>query len=80
LDTLREVETLEAEALADHIPEIMAVLETSAREDTNITESFLLMARHLKEQYSSPQTFEQSQDTTRFNLSSKSVSGKYGCC
>lgn len=80
LETLREVETLEAEALADHIPEIMAVLETSAREDTNVTESFLFMARHLKEQYGSPQTFEHPQGNSGFKLNAKAVAGSYRCC
>lgn len=80
LETLREVETVEAEALADHIPEITDVLETSAREDTNVTESFLFMARHLKEQYGKPQPFDATQNDSAFKLNSSSVAGGYRCC
>ncbi|XP_046399339.1 ras-related protein Rab-43 [Ischnura elegans] len=48
LQTLREVEFAEAEAMCEYIPEIMAVMETSAKENTNIDEAFMCLATELK--------------------------------
>ena len=46
--SLREVEFSEAEALCDHSPEIIATLETSAKDSTNIDEAFFTLASELK--------------------------------
>lgn len=50
LETLREVEFAEAEAMCEYIPEILYVLETSARENTNVEHAFMCLATELKVQ------------------------------
>lgn len=47
----REVEVTEAEAIAEGYEEVITVLETSAKEDTNVTEAMLTLARKLKDQH-----------------------------
>lgn len=51
LDTLREVEFDEAEAMCPYMPEILFVLETSAKENSNIEDAFLCLATELKVRY-----------------------------
>uniref|UniRef100_T1JFW5 Ras-related protein Rab-43 n=1 Tax=Strigamia maritima TaxID=126957 RepID=T1JFW5_STRMM len=57
LETLREVENVEAQAMTERVPEIITTLETSAREDTNVSTAFTCMAKNLKQQYASTQNF-----------------------
>ena len=47
-DTLREVESSEAEQFCDIVPEIMSMLEVSAKDNTNIEDTFLQLAAELK--------------------------------
>jgi Ras-related protein Rab-43 len=42
------VELSEAQALREFIPEILFVMETSAKENTNIEDAFHTLARELK--------------------------------
>ncbi|KAI4467812.1 drab5-related [Holotrichia oblita] len=51
LDTLREVEFEEAEAMCQYMPEVLFVLEASAKENSNIEEAFLCLATELKASY-----------------------------
>lgn len=44
----REVEFSEAEAMCEFIPEILFVMETSAKENTNIEDAFICLAAELK--------------------------------
>lgn len=48
LETQREVEFVEAEALCEITPEIVFVLEASAKSNINIEEVFLFLATELK--------------------------------
>lgn len=48
LESLREVEFAEAEAMCEYIPEILYVLEASAKENTNIDDAFMCLATELK--------------------------------
>jgi Ras-related protein Rab-43 len=48
LESLREVEFAEAEAMCEYIPEILFVLEASAKENTNIDDAFICLATELK--------------------------------
>lgn len=48
LESLREVEFAEAEAMCEYIPEILFVLEASAKENTNIDDAFMCLATELK--------------------------------
>uniref|UniRef100_A0A1B6JZ11 Ras-related protein Rab-43 n=1 Tax=Homalodisca liturata TaxID=320908 RepID=A0A1B6JZ11_9HEMI len=51
LETLREVEFAEAEAMCEYIPEILYVMETSARENTNVEHAFMCLATELKRRH-----------------------------
>ena len=48
MESLREVERAEAVAMAEVIPEILLVLETSAKENTNVEQCFVELATELK--------------------------------
>ena len=45
---MREVEQVEALAMAELIPEIILVLESSAKDNTNVDQSFIELATELK--------------------------------
>lgn len=48
LETMREVEFAEAEALCENTSEVIFVLEASAKSNTNIEEAFVFLATELK--------------------------------
>lgn len=48
LENLREVEFEEAEAICQYMPEVLFVLEASAKENSNIEEAFMCLATELK--------------------------------
>jgi len=48
MESLREVEQVEALAMAELIPEIILVLESSAKDNTNVEQSFVELAKELK--------------------------------
>lgn len=48
LENLREVEKEEAQALCQYLPEVLQVVETSAKENTNIDSIFFYLASELK--------------------------------
>lgn len=48
LEDLREVEKAEAEALCEYLPEVVHVVETSAKDNTNIDSIFFYLASELK--------------------------------
>lgn len=43
-----QVEFAEAEAMCEYIPEILFVMETSAKENTNVDDAFICLATELK--------------------------------
>ncbi|XP_075160137.1 RAS oncogene family member Rab19 [Haematobia irritans] len=50
LDSEREVEFEEAQQMCQYIPEVLFVLETSAKENRNIDDAFVALATELKKQ------------------------------
>lgn len=50
MESLREVEQCEASALAELVPEIILVLESSAKDNTNVEQCFVELATELKVQ------------------------------
>lgn len=48
LEDLREVKKAEAEALCQYLPEVLHVVETSAKDNTNIDSIFFCLASELK--------------------------------
>ncbi|XP_059610046.1 ras-related protein Rab-43 [Phlebotomus argentipes] len=53
MESLREVEFSEAEAMCEFVPEILFVMETSAKENTNVEEAFMCLANELKRRHDS---------------------------
>uniref|UniRef100_A0A0K8TSC2 Ras-related protein Rab-43 n=1 Tax=Tabanus bromius TaxID=304241 RepID=A0A0K8TSC2_TABBR len=47
----REVEFSEAEAMCEYIPEILFVMETSAKANTNVEDAFICLAAELKRRH-----------------------------
>lgn len=65
LENEREVELSEAEEMRDYVPEIMYVLETSAKENKNIDDIFFSLAAELKkrhDQMSSVQNVDEEEE------------------
>lgn len=48
METLREVEFEEAEALCQTVPGILTVMEVSAKDNTNVDDTFVQLATELK--------------------------------
>ncbi|XP_042242194.1 ras-related protein Rab-43-like isoform X2 [Homarus americanus] len=53
METLREVEFEEAEAMCETVPEIMTVMEVSAKDNTNVDDTFFHLASELKNRHDS---------------------------
>ena len=90
MEEAREVELAEAEAISESYEEVISVLETSAKEDTNVTEAMLTLAKKLKDQHgsASESRLTASGDRTGgtamksggFRLDGNSVGGKRNSC
>jgi Ras-related protein Rab-43 len=48
MESLREVEFVEAEAICEYLPEVLYVMETSAKDNKGVDEAFTLLATELK--------------------------------
>lgn len=48
LESEREVDFNEAEEMGEYVPEIHYVMETSAKDSTNVEEAFFCLANELK--------------------------------
>lgn len=48
MESLREVEFVEAEAMCEYLPEVLYVMETSAKDNSGIEEAFMCLATELK--------------------------------
>ncbi|XP_057376498.1 ras-related protein Rab-43-like [Daphnia carinata] len=72
MDSLREVEQVEALALAELIPEIVLVLETSAKDNTNVEQAFVELATELKHKQGGIGIYDADQEEV-FNLNNKRI-------
>ncbi|KAJ1521290.1 hypothetical protein ONE63_002968 [Megalurothrips usitatus] len=78
-ESSREVTFVEASALSEYLPEIMLVLETSAKENTNIEDAFMFLATELKRRHDC-NPFGDSTDSGTVQLGEgKSVRSCGGC-
>ncbi|XP_062924213.1 ras-related protein Rab-43 [Mobula hypostoma] len=76
MEDLREVEYQEAQTLADHY-DIVSVLETSAKDSSNVEEAFIKMATELMLRHGGPVFTEKATETLKLN--SKDVNEGWGC-
>lgn len=79
LESLREVEFAEAEAMCEYIPEILFILEASAKENTNIDDAFMCLATELKRRHEGrPYSEGTAEDTVKLD-NGKSLTRCSGC-
>ncbi|XP_045470526.1 ras-related protein Rab-43 [Harmonia axyridis] len=64
-ENLREVEFEEAEAMCQYMPEVLFVLEASAKSNTNVEEAFLYLATELKRRHDNGILQQSDEDTVR---------------
>ncbi|XP_078270080.1 ras-related protein Rab-43 [Rhinoraja longicauda] len=75
-DDIREVKYQDAQTLADHY-EIVSVLETSAKDSSNVEEAFIKMATELMLRHGGPMFTEKATESIKLN--SKDVNEAWGC-
>nr|CAD7463758.1 unnamed protein product [Timema tahoe] len=80
LETLREVEFAEAEAMCEYIPEILFVLETSAKENTNIEDAFMCLATELKRRHDGNSFCDESSNADTVRLGESRTVSRCGSC
>ncbi|KAJ8948120.1 hypothetical protein NQ318_008473 [Aromia moschata] len=78
LESLREVEFEEAEAMCQYMPEVLFVLEASAKDNSNIEEAFLYLATELKRRHDNGMLGQDEDDTVRLG-ESRTVSKCSSC-
>ncbi|XP_015610091.1 ras-related protein Rab-43 [Cephus cinctus] len=78
LESLREVEKGEADAVCKYLPEVLHVVETSAKENTNIDAVFFYLASELKRRHENRQ-FDPSQDEVVKLGTGRELSSCSGC-
>ncbi|KAL0278978.1 UNVERIFIED_CONTAM: hypothetical protein PYX00_000636 [Menopon gallinae] len=64
LESMREVDFSEAEAMCEFIPEVLCVLEASAKENTNIEDAFICLATELKRRHDASSCLDGSGKST----------------
>lgn len=79
MEHLREVNLSEAKAFAQHHGMVDAI-ETSAKENTNIEELFMEIAKELKKKYGGDSGIENTTSSSKIQLNSRSVGGGFNCC
>ncbi|XP_043463449.1 ras-related protein Rab-43 isoform X1 [Leptopilina heterotoma] len=65
LEESREVQKSEAEAVCEYLPEVLNVLETSAKDNTNIDSIFYCLASELKRRYENRQITQTENDVIK---------------
>lgn len=77
-ENLREVEFEEAESISQYMPEVLFVLEASAKENSNIEEAFLCLATELKRRHDAGHLMTDEEDTVKLG-ESRSISKCSAC-
>lgn len=81
LESEREVQLSEAEEMRDYVPEIMYVLETSAKENKNIDDIFICLAAELKKRHDQMASVENNDDEDEpVNLSESETVSQCNTC
>lgn len=78
LEQLREVKKQEADAWAQQ-HNMLQSLETSAKDNTNIDDAFLKIAKELKRRYGGDSAMDANRGTS-LKLNSRPVGSSWGCC
>ncbi|KAH1006386.1 ras-related protein Rab-43 [Dendroctonus ponderosae] len=78
LESCREVEFEEAEALSQYMPEVLFVLEASAKDNSNIEEAFMCLATELKRRQDNGMLGTDDEETVKLG-ESRSVSSCSSC-
>ncbi|XP_029172684.1 ras-related protein Rab-43 isoform X2 [Nylanderia fulva] len=78
LENLREVEKAEAEALCEYLPEVLHVVETSAKDNTNIDSIFFYLASELKRRHDNRQISASENDAVKLGAG-RELSSCKGC-
>ncbi|CAG9764024.1 unnamed protein product [Ceutorhynchus assimilis] len=78
LESCREVEFEEAEALSQYMPEVLFVLEASAKDNSNVEEAFMCLATELKRRQDNGMLGQDDEDTVRLG-ESRSVAKCSSC-
>ncbi|XP_056633505.1 ras-related protein Rab-43 [Diorhabda sublineata] len=64
LETLREVEFEEAEGICQYMPDVLFVLEASAKSNSNIEEAFMYLATELKRRHDNGMLMQDDDEDT----------------
>ncbi|KAF7271597.1 RAS oncogene family member Rab19 [Rhynchophorus ferrugineus] len=78
LESCREVEFDEAEGLSQYMPEVLFVLEASAKDNSNIEEAFMYLATELKRRQDNGMLEQDEEETVRLG-DSRAVSKCSSC-
>ncbi|XP_063982248.1 ras-related protein Rab-43 [Diachasmimorpha longicaudata] len=78
LESLREVERSEAEALCTYIPEVLHVIETSAKDNINVDTIFFTIASELKKRHENRQLESKDEEVVKLG-DSKTLTSCSSC-
>ncbi|XP_011309789.1 ras-related protein Rab-43 [Fopius arisanus] len=78
LESLREVERSEAETLCIYMPEVLHVIETSAKDNINVDTIFFMIASELKKRHENRQLESKDQEVVKLG-DSKALSSCSSC-
>ncbi|XP_067204038.1 ras-related protein Rab-43 isoform X2 [Linepithema humile] len=78
LEHQREVKKAEAEALCQYLPEVLHVVETSAKDNTNVDSIFFYLASELKRRHDNRQISTNENDVVKLSVG-RDLSSCSGC-
>ncbi|XP_035786831.1 ras-related protein Rab-43-like [Anopheles albimanus] len=80
LDSIREVEFSEAQAMCQYIPEVMFVMETSAKDNRFVEDAFMTLATELKRRHDGVTANEDEEGITLGQSKALSTNNCSGVC